>query len=73
MKITVTSTEQIVQFNDVPARVWAGETDSGIPVHCFITRIAVDEKENTEQFDRELQTHEPPRPELAVYPLKMIL
>lgn len=73
MKITVSSTEQIVEFNGVPARVWTGETDSGIPVHCFITRIAVDHAENTEQFDREFQTHEPPKPELAVYPLRMIL
>ena len=24
----------------VPARLWEGTTDTGIPVHCFITRIA---------------------------------
>ena len=44
MKIRIESTSKIVTLvvggKDVPARVWQGETDGGIPVQCFITRIA---------------------------------
>ena len=41
MKITIESTDKIVYLNGIPARIWEGETASGICVHCFITRIAV--------------------------------
>ena len=62
MKITIESTEKIVWLDlretahskvEVPARVWEGITESGIPVHCFITRIAPtveDKPENKAQF-----------------------
>lgn len=50
-----------------------GETDSGIPVHCFVTRIAAPHVADTTQFERELQEHAPPRPELAAYPLRMLI
>lgn len=39
MKITIESTDKIVYLNGIPARIWEGETASGICVHCFITRI----------------------------------
>lgn len=75
MKVTLTSTEKIVTLNGVPARVWEGETDTGIQCHAFVTRIAVDrnDEEGCAQFAAELQENRPPRPELAVYPLRMIL
>lgn len=41
MKITLESTSKIVELNGVPARVWEGKSESGIPCHAFITRIAV--------------------------------
>jgi len=41
MKIEIESTEKIVAFNGVKARIWEGRTASGIPVHCYVTRIAV--------------------------------
>ncbi len=44
MKITIESTSKIVTVETrngpIQARVWQGETESGIPVHAFITRIA---------------------------------
>lgn len=73
MKITITSTEKVVKINGVPARIWQGETESGIEVHCFITRIAAPLDADNEQFVRELQSHEPPRPELESYPSRMII
>jgi len=42
-------------INGIPARIWEGESESGIKVHCYITRIAIDEKETrVEEFAREL-------------------
>lgn len=73
MKIAIESTTQVVTLNGVPARIWQGHTESGIPVHCFVTRIAIPTDADSSQFDRELQEHAAPRPELEAYPLRMIL
>lgn len=78
MKITVESTDKIIELRlptgaVVPARLWQGATDSGVEVHCFITRIAAHEKADLSQFERELQSHAAPRPELAAIPLRLIL
>lgn len=35
MKITVESTDKIVHLDGVPARIWDGETSTGIKVHCY--------------------------------------
>lgn len=74
MKITIECTTKIVIIDDVPARIWEGQTDSGIKLHCFITRIAIDENETrTEEFDNELKKQKVPSKEIEVYPLRMIL
>lgn len=84
MKITIESTAKIVnlvvQGLDVPARVWQGHTDSGIPVHCYVTRIAP-EIPNTDpridqltaDFERELQRQADMRPTVAWIPLRMVI
>ena len=73
MKITVESTTKIVQFNGLPARIWEGETETGIPVHVFITRIAVAREADTGQFEHELQECRPPSAEIAAYPMRIVL
>jgi len=73
MTIVIHSTEKIVSLNGVAARIWEGKTDSGIPVHCYVTRIAVADDEDTTQFERELQQHCPPSPAIDAIPLSMIL
>jgi len=73
MKIIIESTEKIVELNGVPARVWEGHTQSGIPVHCFITRVAVPQGENMEQFDRELRDCAAPSADVAAYPPRLAL
>ncbi len=73
MKITIESTEKIVTLNDVPARIWEGRTDSGTPVHCYVTRIAVVKEEDTRTFETELQEHRPPSADVQAIPLRMIL
>lgn len=74
MHIQIYSTEKIVTMNGVPARIWEGITDSGIKVHAYVTRIAVDKDEpNTEQFEKELHEHRQPSAEIQTIPLRMIL
>ena len=73
MKIEIESTDKIVELNGVPARIWDGKTDSGIPVHCFVTRISPQTNDNIEQFEKELMETKAPSTAIASYPLRMIL
>ena len=73
MKITVESTTKVVQLNGIPARVWEGTTSTGIPVHVFITRVAVAEEADQGQFQRELQECRPPSVEVAVFPARLLI
>jgi len=74
MKVTLESTTEIVEINGVAARIWQGQTDSGIEVHAFITRIAVDKDADVSEFERELKVCTPPRASVAgVYPIRMFL
>lgn len=74
MKITIESTDKIVELNGVPARVWEGETESGIPIHCFITRLVVHKDEDVEQFEQELMECRPPRnPDIESYPFGFLI
>ena len=60
MDIKLKSTSKIVSMDGTPARVWEGQTKSGIPIHAFISRIAVDQDEDVSDFEAELQeTQEP--------------
>jgi hypothetical protein len=73
MIITLENTSKIVVVNGVPARVWEGKTDKGIEVHAFITRIAVNKEEETDDFQQELQLCREPSVKVNFYPLEMIL
>ena len=73
MKIEIENTKKIVELNGVPSRVWEGKTSSGIPVHCFVTRISPQTLENLDQFEQELQEQKAPSPEIEAYSLRMIL
>jgi hypothetical protein len=80
MKITIENTSKLVKLEvngaEVPARIWQGETESGTPVQCFITRIApevpMDDPRN-DVFARELAEQAAPRPTVQAIPLRMIL
>lgn len=73
MKITVESTTKIVQVNGVHARIWEGLTETGIPIQCFMTRIAVSKEYNSEQFEKELNECKAPSAEIEALPLRMAL
>lgn len=74
MEITIASTTKIVELNGIPARVWEGQTKSGIKIHCFITRIAIDKDElRSEEFEKELNEQRTPTPEISAIPSRLIL
>jgi hypothetical protein len=73
MKITLENTDQIIQFNGVPARVWVGKTESGIEVEAFITRIAVHKDQDHTQFQKELSEQPVPRTDSEAWPYRMLL
>jgi hypothetical protein len=66
MKITLENTDKLLRLvvdnHEVPARLWEGTTDSGIPVVAFITRISpqTHDEEVNATFARELQEMKKP-------------
>jgi hypothetical protein len=74
VKITIESTSEIVTLNDgVQARVWEGETESGVKVQCLITRIAALKTDDLSQFDRELNEQREPIAAARAFPLRMLI
>ncbi len=73
MRITIDNTSKIVEISGVHARVWEGHTDSGIGVHCFVTRISCLAGERQDEFERELESCAAPTPEVRAIPLRMVL
>jgi hypothetical protein len=73
MEITIHNTDQIVEINGVPARIWEGRTTSGIRLICFITRVAINRADDASEFQRELQECAPPSTEAADFPRRLTL
>ena len=80
MKIKIENTSKTVELitenGRVPARLWEGKTDSGIPVICYVTRIAVRDDAGYsahDQFRRELEECRKPSAEVEAIPLRLIL
>ena len=74
MKIIIENTTKIVTLNGVYARIWEGETDTGIKVHCYVTRIAiVPNQEHEAEFEKELEKQKTPSAAVEAIPLRLIL
>lgn len=78
MKVTLESTSKtttlVVNGAEVPARLWEGKTEAGIPCHAFITRIAVNAKDDASEFERDLREQRAPSAEIdRAIPMRMIL
>lgn len=74
MKITIESTTKIVEASGIQCRVWEGETESGVKIHCLIPRIAVHKDQDASQFERELQEQKPPSALVdGAFPARMVL
>ncbi len=85
MKVTLESTTQVVDLEIegtgcmMPARIWEGTTEAGIPVVAFITRItpAIPENVLTPQqdaeFQRDLKQQRAPSAVARSFSMRMIL
>lgn len=77
MKVELHNTTKIVQLatatGTVPARVWEGHTEAGVPVVAFITRIAVQRDSDLAEFERDLEEQTPPSPDVAAWPARMLI
>lgn len=73
MKITIESTTKLIKLDGVDCRIWEGQTESGVKVHCFIPRIAAKDDQDLSQFARELEQQRAPSAEIAAIPLRMVL
>jgi hypothetical protein len=58
MKVLLESTTRVVTLvisgEAAAARVWEGETESGLKVHAYVTNLVASESVTEEQFQREL-------------------
>ena len=77
MRITLEPTSKVVELvvngAAVPARIWEGTTDAGVPMHAYITRVAVAENQDASAFERELLAQRKPSVEVAAITLRLIL
>lgn len=60
MKITIESTDNILEIDGVAVRLWNGRTEGGIECHVFIHRLAVAVESDSTEFDRALAETTPP-------------
>lgn len=89
MKVTLHSTSKVLEIvpegyiaggrsNPMPikARLWEGQTESGVAVHCFMVRIAHDESlppAQQQEFSQQLESHEAPTVTPKAYDLRLFL
>jgi hypothetical protein len=74
VKLTIEHTDRIVDVNGVPARVWEGVSDTGIPCVVLVTRIAVALGHDQTAFEQDLQEQRPPSPVAErVFDLRSVL
>lgn len=73
MTMIVSSTSREVDLNGVRCRVWEGETERGIKVHCFIPLVAAPSDQDLSQFEAELKQQRSPSPAVEAIPLRLIL
>lgn len=80
MQLILEATDKVVTLvtdkGEVQARVWEGTTGHGIPVHCFITRVAVKEgrpPHEYNEFEQALKETRKPSAEVQGIPLRLIL
>lgn len=74
MKLIIESTTKTTYVDGIPARIWEGQTDSGIKIHCYITSVAIDINEpRADIFEKELIEHKLVCSELETIPLYLRL
>ena len=74
MKLQLESTDTIQEIDGVPHRIWAGVTDSGVPVKAAV-RFVQPQTHDARQlaaFERELQELPKPRSSVVITDLRFI-
>lgn len=81
MRITIESTDRVVTIvpggvdvGGVPARVWEGHTEKGVPVAVLVTRISAHLEHDQSEFESDLKETRPPSPHaVEAFPMRLIL
>lgn len=76
MRVSLESTDRIVEVDGVPARVWQGTTDEGVEVTALVTRLAVRFDDQRGRFESELRRvpDVPPNADsVAAWPNRLVL
>ena len=78
MRITIESTDRLVEIQHggatVPARVWEGKTERGVPIAVLITRIAAHLESDQAEFEQDLkETRQPSAHAIEAFPMRLIL
>lgn len=72
MKITIEPTDQIIEFNGQPCRVWEGHDDAGTPVSMFVARVAVSMDAPAEAQLRFVRALEETRAPTVAWPSRLV-
>lgn len=75
MTLTIHSTSKIVHLDGTPMRLWEGVTETGVPVHCFIARVAIPADSTPDQrrdFENDLKECRAPTPEIQAIPFRLL-
>jgi len=83
MQVELTSTSKVVTFEidgaAVPARIWEGRSERGLPVMAFITRITPARPHeqltpgDLAELEHDLAEQQPPSAVAAAIPMRMFL
>jgi hypothetical protein len=76
VRITIDSTDVLTEHNGKAVRVWKGTTEGGVACTVLVAAIAVEDRADNSQFERELRATEPPkemRPLAQVLSLRSVL
>lgn len=72
MRVRLESTTKTVELNGVPARIWEGITEGGIPCHAYITSIACDKDDEATEFELDLKKCAAPSTKIEAIPNRMV-
>jgi hypothetical protein len=78
MSVLAESTGKLVDIvteglNSVPARLWEGETASGVKCVLYVTRIACLEPGREADFERDLKETRVPSAVVQGFPIRVVL
>jgi len=78
--MTIESTSRVVYIEtprgngSVPARVWEGQTEEGVPVAVLVTRVAAHRDADQSEFQAGLsETQAPSSHAVEAFPLRLVL